>query len=811
MQVTFIKPTLGRLGDDTRFVDEARMEPLSLGVLAGLTPAGVDVRLFDDRIDEIDYDEPTDLVAINVETFTARRAYEIAAEYRARGVPVVMGGMHATLVPDEVAEYADCVYTGDGESLWAQVVTDAHEGRLRPRYDAINGPPQPGALPRRDLYEGKGYLPVSLLQFGRGCHNRCEFCAVGAYFDHCHFTRPVDEVVAEIQAQSLKDLFFVDDNLVADPEAAKRLLRALAPLDVRWVSQASVEHTRDPELMQLMVDSGCLGNVIGFESLDTENLHQMHKGPNLAAFDRYAECGVRATGPSPPDMGGVRARLRSRHVGVDTGDVRLGHREPLHLRGFQRADALSVDAALRPAEGRGATALRRALVAAPRLPIQLRGVPAFSDDRRRAHRGSMDLSAEMEQHHLDTAALARTAHQSRLGLPVRALLRVQPAVPPRGVQEAGHAPGGPVSGGAGFDMRLATAEDEPDIRALVGSIAMPGAVAVRFAREPDYFLGTTIMGDPCDVLIARDRSGDRLAGIACRAERPAFVNGRETRVGYVGQIRIAPEYRGHWLVQRGAKRVREMSPAGLVYFGVIARENPRARALLVGERPPGGLRIARMSGLTTRAILLRPRRIPRVPGVEVGPGSSGTLAEIVAYLRRYGATRQLYPAYSVEDLTGGTTLRGLAAEDIMVARRGRAIAGVMAVWDQAAYKQDVVDSYGPALRRSRPGYDLAARALGAQPLTRPGDTIPLAFAACTCVADDDADVMRALIAACAHRAYERGKAFLMLGLADDDPLLPVASRLLHVTYRSDLYAFSWTVDPATVLDGRVPYIEIATL
>ncbi len=398
MQVTFIKPTLGRLGDDTRFVDEARMEPLSLGVLAGLTPAGVDVRLFDDRIDEIDYDERTDLVAINVETFTARRAYEISAEYRARGVPVVMGGMHATLVPDEVAEHADCVYTGDGESLWAQVVTDAHEGRLRPRYDAINGPPQPGALPRRDLYEGKGYLPVSLLQFGRGCHNRCEFCAVGAYFDHCHFTRPVDEVVAEIQAQSLKDLFFVDDNLVADPEAAKRLLRALAPLDVRWVSQASVEHTRDPELMQLMVDSGCLGNVIGFESLDPENLRQMHKGPNLPAFDRYA---------------GAVTALRDHHLqtwaafvlgydhdtaGVDTGDVRLGHREPLHLRGFQRADALSVDAALRPAESRGAPALRRALVAAPRLPIQLRGVQAFSDDRRRAHRGSVDVSSEVEQH-----------------------------------------------------------------------------------------------------------------------------------------------------------------------------------------------------------------------------------------------------------------------------------------------------------------------------------------------------------------------------------------------------------------------------
>jgi radical SAM superfamily enzyme YgiQ (UPF0313 family) len=289
MQVTFIKPTLGCLDSGERFVDEGRMEPLSLGVLAGLTPPGVDCRLFDDRTDEIDYDEPTDLVAINVEAFTARRAYEIAAEYRARRVPVVMGGMHATLIPDEVAEHADSVYTGDGESLWPQVVADAHEGRLRPRYDGGLGLPQSGVRPRRDLYAGKGYLPVSLLQFGRGCCHHCEFCAVGEYFGHRQYTRPVAEVVAEIAAQPRRDLFFVDDNFVADPEAAKELLRALVPLNVRWVSQASLDHTRDPELLRLFVESGCLGNVIGFESLEIENLRQMRKSANLTAFDGHAE------------------------------------------------------------------------------------------------------------------------------------------------------------------------------------------------------------------------------------------------------------------------------------------------------------------------------------------------------------------------------------------------------------------------------------------------------------------------------------------------------------------------------------------
>jgi len=289
MQVTFIKPTLGCLDSGERFVDEGRMEPLSLGLLAGLTPPGVDCRLFDDRIDEIDYDEPTDLVAINVEAFTARRAYEIAAEYRLRRVPVVMGGMHATLIPDEVAEHADAVFTGDAEALWPQVVADAHAGRMRPRYAGGLGTPQPGAQPRRDLYAGKGYLPISLLQFGRGCRYHCEFCAVGEYFDHRQYTRSVGEVVAEIAALPRKYIFFVDDNLVANPRAAKELLRALIPLKVRWVSQASLDHTRDPEMMHLFVESGCIGNVIGFESLDFENLQQMHKAANLAAFDGYTE------------------------------------------------------------------------------------------------------------------------------------------------------------------------------------------------------------------------------------------------------------------------------------------------------------------------------------------------------------------------------------------------------------------------------------------------------------------------------------------------------------------------------------------
>ena len=334
---------------------------------------------------------------------------------------------------------------------------------------------------------------------------------------------------------------------------------------------------------------------------------------------------------------------------------------------------------------------------------------------------------------------------------------------------------------------------------------------MRFAREPDYFLGTTIMGDICDVLIARYRIDGPLAGIACRAERAAYLNGLEAPLGYIGQIRIAPRFQGQWLVQRGAKWIRDASPPGLVYMGVIARENPRARGVLVGARLPAGAFATRLCGLTTCAILLRPQRAKHAPGVDVQPGTLETLEQIVEFLKLQGPRRQFFPVYTCKDFTHGVKLRGLNPEDIMVARRGRAVVGVMAAWDQSAYKQEIIDSYGSGLRRIRPLYNVAARLFGAKPLTPPGHEIPMAFASCICVADDDLAVMQALLSACMLHARERGKAFLMLGLPDDDPLLAVARRHLHITYRSELLAIAWSEEPIAMLDGRIPYIEIATL
>ena len=162
---------------------------------------------------------------------------------------------------------------------------------LKPVYHADVGVAQVGGvLPRRDLFVGKGYLPITLMQFSRGCRFACEFCAVSSYFHRKHYIRETDEVLAEIDSQKRKYIFFVDDNFLSDQKAAKQFLRELIPMKIKWVSQASLDMTNDLELMGLLAESGCMGNVVGFESIDPQSVKLMKKAPNLMAaggWDRY--------------------------------------------------------------------------------------------------------------------------------------------------------------------------------------------------------------------------------------------------------------------------------------------------------------------------------------------------------------------------------------------------------------------------------------------------------------------------------------------------------------------------------------------
>ncbi len=281
-RLTIVHPCVGRFPGMKRYIRTWRMEPIPAALVAALAPAGVEKHFYDDRLEQIPFDEPADLVAISVETYTARRSYQIASEYRRRGVPVVMGGFHATLCPEEVSQYCESIVIGEAEAVLPEVIDDYRHGRPRAVYHARERPALT-VSPDRSIFRGKRYLPIRLIEFARGCRFQCDFCAIQSFFGATHNHRPVDDVVREIVRvrRPGQMVFFIDDNITSSLAQAKELMRALVPLRVPWVSQSAINVAFDPEALELMRRSGCQGMLVGFESLEPANLEQMNKGFNL--------------------------------------------------------------------------------------------------------------------------------------------------------------------------------------------------------------------------------------------------------------------------------------------------------------------------------------------------------------------------------------------------------------------------------------------------------------------------------------------------------------------------------------------------
>lgn len=260
-----------------------RYSPLTLPTLAALIPEDIEheLTLFDEGIEDIPPDLDADIIGITVITGTAKRSYELARQFRDRGKTVILGGPHITLVPDDAAPHADAIVVGYAEDTWPELLRDFQAGRLQPRYTqapdlSLAGRP----WARRDLINSGRYAKTHVFEATRGCVHRCDFCVVPFAWGRKPYQKPVAEVIDEIRSTGARRAIFVDLNLVADKDYAAELFEALIPLRLNWAGLATSLLARDDELLDLCARSGCIGILVGFESISHAGLKEVHKGFN---------------------------------------------------------------------------------------------------------------------------------------------------------------------------------------------------------------------------------------------------------------------------------------------------------------------------------------------------------------------------------------------------------------------------------------------------------------------------------------------------------------------------------------------------
>jgi len=304
MKVRFIYPSINFKKDEQlRKERKAFFPPLNICILAALTPEDVEVALTDENNDIINFEEKVDLVAITSMTCTAPRMYDIADNFRDRGICVVLGGTHVTALPQEAIQHADAIVLGEAEELWPKLIEDFKNKRMQKIYynssrPDLNHLPQP----RRNLLKLKGYYYKNTVQTSRGCPYNCSFCSVTNFFGGSYRFRPIKDVVEEIASLDGPNIIgFTDDNIMATPPRAKKLFRAIKPLKIIWGGQASINLAANEELLETACESGCRALFIGFESISSRALSEANKPINkperyFKAIEKIHSYGIRILG-----------------------------------------------------------------------------------------------------------------------------------------------------------------------------------------------------------------------------------------------------------------------------------------------------------------------------------------------------------------------------------------------------------------------------------------------------------------------------------------------------------------------------------
>jgi radical SAM superfamily enzyme YgiQ (UPF0313 family) len=269
--------------------------PLNLPYIAALTPRHYDIEVLDENIEPFQV-RPADIVGITAYTSTVHRAYTIARTFRARGVPVVMGGIHVSMLPDEALAHCDAVVIGEAESVWPQVLADFEAGTLKPRYSGAWSDLQDLPIPRRDILKNPYYRWGSI-QTSRGCPMNCSFCSVTAFNGHRFRRRPLDQVITELKQVPQRLVLLTDDNIIGygrqDADWARRFFEQILREGIRkyFFAQVSLNFGEDPHLVRLAYRAGLRVVFVGMESINPASLRAYHKSVNLQRLEqnRYRE------------------------------------------------------------------------------------------------------------------------------------------------------------------------------------------------------------------------------------------------------------------------------------------------------------------------------------------------------------------------------------------------------------------------------------------------------------------------------------------------------------------------------------------
>ena len=260
------------------------MKPLLFPILSKLTPKEYEIEFWDERVEKLPEHLDADVIAFSVETFAAKRAYNLSKKYKTEKNIIVMGGFHPSILPEECLNYCDSVIVGDAEDTWPDFLLDHENLCIKKIYRSNYDKPLSKIDMDNGCFKNKKYLPLATLQFSRGCKYNCSFCSVKTMYKNIR-QKSIEDIVEELKVTEERLLFFLDDNLVADEEHAMEFLKAIKPLKKKWACQISIDVANNDKLLKAMKESGCALVIIGFESLDPDNLKQMKKSANIRQKD----------------------------------------------------------------------------------------------------------------------------------------------------------------------------------------------------------------------------------------------------------------------------------------------------------------------------------------------------------------------------------------------------------------------------------------------------------------------------------------------------------------------------------------------